>query len=203
MSSGRSRRRMIPIQTDTDNGPAAPEDAPQDGAEDTADEMTQPEPGHDPFERIDELETALENAETKALRARADMQNFRRRMTEETAQRVRYAAEGLMQDLIPVLDHFEMATEAADSNDEARIICKGYEMILQQLREAVAKHGLVEIEAVEGMYFDPEFHEAIERVPTQEVSEGTVMRIIRRGYRYHDRILRPVQVAVAVSAEDG
>lgn len=201
MMNGRSRRRSIPIQTDNDREmpPVPPEESGPGQAEETGNGFSEMDPEHDPFRQIAELEAALKDAEDRALRARADMQNYRRRVTDETAQRVRYAAEGLMHDLIPVLDHFEMAVAAADVTDETRMVCKGYEMILQQLRDVVARHGLTEIEAVEGMFFDAEFHEAVESVPTAEPCEGTVLRIIRRGYRYHDRMLRPVQVAVAVA----
>ena len=78
------------------------------------------------------------------------------------------------------------------------MVCKGYEMILQQLRDVMSRYGLAEIPVPEGSFFDPALHDAVDRIETADLCEGTVMRVLRRGYRLHDRVLRPAQVVVAV-----
>ena len=144
------------------------------------------------------LEAEVASEKDARLRALAELQNFRRRSQQERAQQLQYANERLLEDLLPVVDTFEMATEAAETNEQTRIVCKGYEMILEQLREVVARYGVTEIEVAEGEMFDPERHDAIDAIPTAKACEGTVMRMLRKGYVLHERVLRPAQVAVAV-----
>ena len=185
-------KRRIPITSD---GPAAgAAEQPVPVAEASEEQLVV-------LEQVAQLQAALAEAEDGRLRALAEMQNFRRRANQERVQALQYACAPVLSDLIPVLDHFEMATAAAEVSDETRIFCQGYEMILQQLKDALGRHGLEEIPAAEGMFFDPDYHDAVDRVPTEEPCEGTVMRILRKGYRLRDRILRPVQVAVAVRPE--
>jgi molecular chaperone GrpE len=117
---------------------------------------------------------------------------------EERAQQLQFANERLLGDLIPVMDHFEMATEAADASESARVICRGYEMILAQLKEVAARYGMAEVPAGPGSMFDPATHEAVERVERTDVCDGTIVRVVRKGYALHDRVLRPAHVAVAV-----
>lgn len=166
-----------------------------------AEAAMQPAAPATPEEQIAALTAELEDEKDRTLRALAELRNFRRRAQEERVQQLQYATEAVLRDLIPVLDHFEMAAEAGEATEQTRIVCQGYEMILQQLRDVLAAHGLEEIEAVEGMFFDPEFHEATERIPTEDPCEGTVMKVLRKGYKLRDRVLRPVQVAVAVAPE--
>ena len=150
---------------------------------------------------VAQLQAELEQERDARLRVLAELQNFRKRSAQERQQAMEYASEPLASDLIPVLDHFEMATAAGETSDETRIFCKGYEMILQQLKDALQRHGLEEIPATAGMYFDPEYHEAVERVVTADPCEGTVMKVLQKGYRMRERVLRPVRVAVAVGPE--
>ena len=187
------RKRRIPIAAGVEEQSPAPDNGAAPGREEQQPTLA---------ELNEQLRAEVEEERDGRLRALAELQNFRRRFEQEQAQRSRFACEGLLTDLIPVLDHFGMATEAAEATDETRIFCKGYEMILQQLRDALARHGLEEIPAVAGMFFDPEYHDAVERVEINSPCEGTVMRIVRKGYKLRDRVLRAVQVAVAVPPEE-
>lgn len=202
MTNGDNHRRRIHIETaGQDTLPQAEEttEAASGAGGDAAPAESAPE--LEPLSEVERLRQELEAEKDGRLRAIAEMANFRRRTQEERAQQLQYANESLLSDLIPVLDHFEMATEAGEANDQTAMICKGYEMILQQLRDVCANYGMVEIAAMEGMYFDPEQHEAVDRIPVQEPCEGTVMKVLRKGYKLRDRVLRPVQVAVAVPPE--
>ena len=165
-------------------------------------EAEPPAPQPDTAELVQHLTAELNQECDRRLRAIAELQNYRRRSMEERAQQLQYANERILADLIPVIDHFEMATQAADANDQTRIVCKGYEMILQQLRDVAARHGMLEVPIAPGATFDPLLHDACERVPSADLPEGTVVRQVRKGYRLHDRILRPAQVAVAVTPPD-
>ncbi|NSW54690.1 MAG: nucleotide exchange factor GrpE [Armatimonadetes bacterium] len=190
MTSDKPTRKSIPAPQ------AAATDLPAEASEP---QQAEEQPQEDlPRDRIAELEAQVEAEKDKALRAIAELQNYRRRAQEEAAQRSLYANEGILFDLITVLDHFEMACEAAEANEHTQVVCKGYEMILQQLRDVMSRHGLQIIQAEPGEDFDPNLHEAVEGVPTEESNEGTIVRVLRKGYRLHDRVLRPAQVAVAV-----
>jgi len=198
MTNGDNNRRRIHIETDGQETLPEAEETTETATGpvgDAAPTETAPEP--ELLSEVDRLRQELEAEKDGRLRAIAEMANFRRRAQEERAQQLQYANESLLADLIPVLDHFEMATEAGEANAQTAVICKGYEMILQQFRDVCANYGMVEIAAMEGMYFDPEQHEAVDRIPVTDPCEGTVMKVVRKGYKLRDRVLRPVQVAVA------
>jgi molecular chaperone GrpE len=148
--------------------------------------------------RLIQLEADLAQEQDRRLRALAELQNYRRRAMEERAQQLQFANERLLADLVPVIDHFEMATEAAEASESARAVCRGYEMILAQLREVAARYGMSELPSEPGSRFDPATHEAVQRVEGADVPDGTIVRVVRKGYALHDRVLRPAQVAVAV-----
>ncbi len=151
-------------------------------------------------ERIAQLEADLAAERDGRLRALAELQNFRRRTQEDREQQMMYANERLLFDLLLVLDHFEMACDAAEATEETQIVCKGYEMVLAQLRDVMARYGLSEIPA-EGVFFDPAVHEAVESQALEEPCEGTILKVLRKGYKLHERVLRPAQVVVAVRPE--
>lgn len=190
------KKRKIQIETDEPTAlpPAEAEAAGEPAAQQPAE--TPPE------ERIVALQAALEAEKDGRLRALAELQNFRRRSQEERAQQLLYANERLMSELLPVLEHFQMACEAAEATEETRAVCKGYEMVLGQLLDVLTRFGMTEIPVEPGMAFDPAVHEAVERVVTPEAPEGTIVRVLRKGYRLHERVLRPAQVAVAVAPKE-
>jgi molecular chaperone GrpE len=131
------------------------------------------------------------------LRAAADLDNFRKRAARERAEAVRYAQEGLLQKLVPVLDNFEMAMLAASGpNTSAASLQAGVAMIQQQLKSALVEAGLEEIDAL-GKPFDPNLHEAMAQESSTEMAEGHVLRQTRKGYRLRERLLRPASVVVA------
>lgn len=135
------------------------------------------------------------------VRRQADFENYRKRIERERSEEGRRAQARLVEDLLPVLDGFERALSAHDdpAYEEYR---KGLEIIYKQLWDTLARHGLERIEAA-GKPFDPHVHQAIDRVETLELPDGTVAEVLQQGYRIHDRVLRPSAVRVAVHpAED-
>lgn len=134
----------------------------------------------------------------KMLRTAADFENFKKRVARERQEAAKYLHEPLLQKLLPVLDHFDMALAAAHdaANPGAQSFQDGIQMIHQQLKTALTDAGLEEINALHTP-FDPHWHEAVSQVETAEAPEGQVVQQLRKGYRLRDRLLRPASVMVA------
>lgn len=135
---------------------------------------------------------ARENFERWA-RSQADFDNFRRRSRQEREEVTRFATEGLLLDLLPVLDNLERALNADAAAESWK---QGVEMTVRQLLAALQSHGLSPIEAL-GQHFDPNLHEAVMQLDSEEHDEGTVLGEVRRGYRLGDRVIRPSLVQVS------
>jgi molecular chaperone GrpE len=168
-------------------------------AEDTAVNPAAPEalPAGDASaaEEIQKLVAEKQDLQNTLLRRQADFENYRKRVERERAQERHRGAELLIEQVLPVLDAFDLALsgQSGAASPEYR---KGFEIIRAQLWNALAKQGLQPIEAV-GKPFDPHLHHAIENVPTAEQPEGTVVGEMQKGYMFHERVLRPAMVRVA------
>lgn len=138
--------------------------------------------------------------EARVLRATADLDNYRKRAQREKDEARQFANQSLLERLLPVMDNFEMAMEAAKDADPA--VRDGVEMILGQLKGVLNESGVEEVDAV-GLEFDPTLHEAVSEEETTEAAEGTVMKQLRRGYKLHDRLVRPASVVVAKAPTTG
>jgi molecular chaperone GrpE len=140
---------------------------------------------------------AAEKAELndRLLRTRAEFDNARRREENKRSEFLQFAAMDLVKDLLPVLDDFERAlkVETADRN-----YAKGVELIYQRLFETLKKLGLEPIETA-GRPFDPNLHQAVERVETDEAEDQAVLGEFQRGYNFKGKLLRPAMVRVAVN----
>ena len=132
------------------------------------------------------------------LRAVAELQNLRKRAARERAELLQYANERLLRQLLEVLDNFELAMAAVREAREPGAVAQGVQMILEQLRGLVADFGVTPLETV-GAQFDPHWHEAVERIETPDAPEGRIIAEVKKGYRLHDRLLRPARVKVAVA----
>ena len=134
----------------------------------------------------------------KLLRTAADFENYKKRAVRERQDAVKFANEGIIGTLIPVLDNFEMALAAtAGAKDPAiQSLQSGVSMIHQQLKKALSDAGLEEVDAT-NQAFDPNFHEAVSQQESADVPEGHVLQQLRKGYKLRDRLLRPATVVVA------
>jgi molecular chaperone GrpE len=139
---------------------------------------------------------AAEKAELhdRVLRGRAEFDNFRKRTERERSDYIQYAAMEMVRDLLPVLDDFERALKVETSDRE---YAKGVELIYQRTYDSLKKMGLEPI-ATEGQQFDPNLHQAIERVPTKDAPDQAILGEFQRGYNFKGRLLRPAMVRVAV-----
>jgi molecular chaperone GrpE len=142
----------------------------------------------------DQLAAEKADLADRLLRARAEFDNARRRAERERSEFLQFAAMDLVKDVLPVLDDFERAlkVETADRN-----YAKGVELIYQRLYETLKKLGLEPIEA-SGRPFDPNLHQAVERVETDEAEDHTVIGEFQKGYNFKGKLLRPAMVRVAV-----
>jgi molecular chaperone GrpE len=141
------------------------------------------------------LQADLDRFRDLALRSQADFENYKKRCAREKEDAVKYANSSLLERLVAIVDNFELGLEAARDEGEQSPIYSGMTLVLKQLRDFLAENGLQAIEA-EGKKFDPNLHEAIAHEPSR-LSEGTVVRQTRRGYRFKDRLLRPSSVVVS------
>lgn len=134
----------------------------------------------------------------KYVRVVADLENYRKRAARERTDAVKYANEGLIEKLLPVVDNFEAAIAAANSPQGENLdsLKTGIQMIFTQLKSFLAEAGVEEIDAV-NKPFDPNFHEAVSQQATEDAPEGQVVQQMRKGYRLRDRLIRPAMVVVA------
>ena len=156
-----------------------------------------------PLEKKLTLEAALVKAQAKAedhygqlQRLQADFDNYRKRTQKEKTELIKYASERLVGDLLPVLDNFDRAVSAAKVNPDFTSFSQGVEMILRQMQTALSKEGLREMDAV-GQPFDPNLHEAVLRVASEEHPENTVVEELQKGYYLKEKVLRPCMVKVS------
>jgi len=131
------------------------------------------------------------------MRAAADHENFRKRVAREKDELRQYAASRVLEDLLPVIDNLGLGLAAAKQpNAELAALTGGVEMVMNQLKSALANHGLTEINPA-GQPFDAHQHEALSQQPSADVPEGTVLNVIRTGYSLNGRLLRPASVVVS------
>ena len=153
------------------------------------------------LERIDDLERQLAEQKDRMLRAMAEADNVRRRAQRDADDRVRYANEALVRDLIPVLDNFDRALASARAAGGAASVVDGIELIQRELLRMLERTGVTRYSAV-GQRFDPTRHEAIARVVSGDATPDTVVSETAPGYLLHGRVLRPAMVAVAAAPDE-
>ncbi len=149
--------------------------------------------------KIEELRSEAQAARDRMLRVAADADNTRKRAIKERDEAIKFGQEGLLRELLPALDNLErtLAHVPADAEDPVILGLKeGLAMILKQFQDSLAKYELTGFSAV-GEMFDPNRHEALNQVETDQAPPGTVLEEMHRGYMLHDRLLRPALVTVA------
>ena len=165
--------------------------------EDQADRVSAGETEADPVDTAAERERLLgEKAELedRLLRRQADFENFRRRMERDRSEFLQYAGMELVRELLPVLDDFARALKAPTADAE---YARGVELIYNRLYDSLKKMGLEPIDT-NGRTFDPNIHQAVDRVETDEVDDHQILEEYQRGYNFKGKLLRPSMVRVAV-----
>jgi len=137
----------------------------------------------------------------KFMRTAADLENFRRRAVREKDELRTTATGRVLEDIFPVIDTLALAIDAArQPNADLKGLVGGVDMVLSQLKSALAKHGLKEINPA-GQAFDPHQHESISHQPSAEVKEEHVLTVVRTGYSLNGRLLRPASVVVSSGSQ--
>jgi molecular chaperone GrpE len=129
-------------------------------------------------------------------RLAADFDNYRKRMREEQESLVRYGAQKSVMELLPVLDNLERATASLSENSDPALLYKSFSVVLKQLMDGLDALGVKKIQAI-GQPFDPQYHEAVNRMPSTEYPENTNMYEAQSGYQLHDKVIRPAMVVVS------
>jgi molecular chaperone GrpE len=181
--------------------PGAAEDAAHQ--DETLFETTEPSatgadrPGSEkPISEVDQLRSELAETRDRALRAVAELENFRKRTQRESHDTQRYANMSLMRDLLPIVDNLNRAAKAAGAGGDATGLVSGVRMVASQFEDVLARHQCKRIVAL-GQPFDPNLHEAIAQQPSSEYPAGTVSLEATTGFQLHDRVVRPTQVIVS------
>ena len=148
------------------------------------------------------VEDLKKQADDRYARLMAEFQNFKKRSAKEKQDIHSYANEKIIKDLLDVLDNFERAISLMENgnpdvkSDENNAMQEGISLILSQLLEVLTKAGLEEIEAL-GQEFDPKFHHAVLNEASDEFKSGEVSKVLQKGYKLNDRVIRPAMVVVS------
>jgi len=137
----------------------------------------------------------------KMLRLQADVDNIKKRLERDKEAFIKFSNEQIIRELIPFVDDFKRAFEAADNTKDFNVLHKGVEMILKHLLELLKSKGVREIEA-EGKPFDPAYHEAMLQVETDEYPEDTIIEELEKGYLLNSKVLRTAKVKVSKAKSD-
>lgn len=206
------KKKNIPIEDGNEDEDKAKEEAKAEAAEEAEEKVEAEETGKAAEDTAEGKEKEAEEAEEKAteeasaeeqeseryMRLMAEFQNFKRRAAKEKTDIHAFANERIVSDLLPVLDNFERALgqEAeASENEELKNYAKGMELIFEQLKAALEKAGVKEIEAL-GEDFDPNVHNAVMTEQTDKYEDGKISKVMQKGYKLNDRVVRPSMVAV-------
>ncbi|WP_068501970.1 nucleotide exchange factor GrpE [Paenibacillus kribbensis] len=146
---------------------------------------------------VTKLRAEAEEHQQRLLRAQADFDNFRRRTIKEKEELAKYASMKLVTELVPVLDNFERALATAQQGAETESFAKGVEMIFRQFEGVLQAEGVTAMNSV-GQPFNPDFHQAIMQVESEEHEEGIVVEEVQKGYMLKDKVLRPAMVKVSM-----
>jgi molecular chaperone GrpE len=145
-------------------------------------------------EKAKYAEEARQNYD-RFVRERADLENLKKRAARDREDLLRYGTESLARALLPVLDNLERAVEYAEGQGDRAALLTGVALVLKSFRDTLEQHGVRAVTAL-GRPFDPAIHEAMEQVDSAEHDPNTVVREHQKGYKLHDRLLRPAFVGV-------
>lgn len=200
LTRGAARLQLSAMQADND--PPQATDTPVENteaaaAQEPAAPESQENPALDPWE---ELEADVAKWKELSLRTAAEMDNLRKRTAREREEAIRYANQRLLEELLPVIDNFEMGMQAA-SQDTKSMIYIGMDMVRRQLNDFLAAQGVEEIPT--HILFDPNLHDAVAQEDCAKGEEGRILRVTRKGYKLRDRLLRPASVVVSKLPAEG
>ena len=157
----------------------------------------------EPLSAQEILEKELKEAKDKHLRLAAEFENFKKRTTRERSESLKFANERILKNFLSVVDNLARALHHAKEGSEGESLVQGVELVHKQCLELLVRFNVTSVDGV-GAQFDPVVHQAVSQVETDEHPENMVADEFQKGYRFHDRLLRPALVTVAIpkSAEN-
>ncbi len=152
-------------------------------------------------EKVKKLETIARNSNIRASDLQREVEYLKERYRRDLEEQRKYGYEKLALELLGVLDNFERALSVASQSRDFDSLLKGVEMIYSELRKILEKFNIQEID-IEGKEFDPYLAEAVETLSTSEHPPNTVVKVIQKGYKLHEKVIRPARVVVSVQEEE-
>ncbi|MCP9763587.1 nucleotide exchange factor GrpE [Lacihabitans soyangensis] len=149
----------------------------------------------EPVNEVQKLEADLAESKDKYIRLYSEFENFRRRTAKEKIETIMNATEGLMKELIPVLDDFERAQKSMETSEDVKAIKEGIDLIFNKFQKTLASKGLKPMESKD-QTFDVELHECITQFAAGDDKKGTVVDEIEKGYYLNDKVIRYAKVVV-------
>ncbi len=168
-------------------------------AERAADDMCAEEQAMNATDLMRRLDDAVAQAEKNKdlyMHTLADLDTYRRKVQREKQELAQFAVQPLIEELIPSVDHLEMAIAAARASADSKNLLQGVEMVCAQIKKVLSNFGVEEITG-EGGDFDPNVHECVAHNPSDSVPENKIIKVMRSGYKIHGRLVRPASVVVS------
>ena len=178
--------------------PEAPEQQVEQAPEASEEEADSAAAELSPEQRAEQLVQENEELQDKFVRLMADFDNYRKRASKEKSDVIRFGNEGLLKDILPVVDNIERLLTYSYGEGSWKSFQEGIELVLAEISKTLAKYGVEPIEAL-GKEFDPNIHQAMQKSETDEVDANTVVDVYQKGYLYRSRLLRPSLVVVSVA----
>ncbi len=166
------------------------------GAPDDIEPVIEEEDELEVNEQDEETPESLSELNDKYLRLYADFENYKKFAAKNRGELLQYSNENIMNDLLTVIDHLELALQHASGDTGKSSLAEGVEMTLKELTSILNKHGLSYINTIDEP-FDPNLHQAMSQIETEEVDENRVIKEFRKGYMFKDRVLRASLVEVS------
>ncbi len=145
--------------------------------------------------KLQEKEKEAADNYDKYVRAVAELENYRKRAAREKADSIKYGNENIIKDILPLVDSMDRALQHADNHGYSDSFKKGLKLLQDQLLGCLGKHGVQQIDCVDKT-FDPNIHESVFQVDTGDHEDNKVVEELEKGYRLHERLLRPAKVSI-------
>lgn len=145
---------------------------------------------------LDDAKTKSEEAINKMMRLAAEFDNYKKRSAREHENIRKYASENIIKEMLPIVDNFERAIESANESNDFNSFLDGVRLILNQMVNLLGKEGVQQIKSV-GEAFNPNIHEAVLHIASDEYPENIIVQELQKGYILNDRVIRPAMVAVS------
>lgn len=153
-----------------------------------------------PSTEIQKIQEEADKFKNEYLYLRAEFENYKRNSIKERSDLSKYGAERFLRDFLEIVDNFERALSVDVNAENYKTIFQGVKMTTSEIKSTLVRHGVSEV-VCEGAPFDPMMHEALSSEPSETMNPGHVLRVFKKAYKLHDKLIRPAQVVVAKKPE--